>query len=268
MQAVDTVNPQRIVNEAKARNTIGLEVNPIKVTWMLNRNDITKELIKIRNKFPEDINLRAKFFDVARDSNGVQILMPFGSTNTTLQKMIGIKTMDFTIKAGSLFELPVAIKIPDNDTADARMRHCMIMLETFKETEYVPIDDSARTRMEAHFRLGILITQTPPALAAQKGMEMLSFSKLPGDTVYRIVCKNTGKGELRAKSYVEFTSLQNGEKTTIDTKELGVFPDQARIINFVRPSNMKKGKYKVLGVVEPLDDAIPLQASEAEVEIK
>ena len=264
----DTITPQQIVEKAKRDKTIGLDINPIKIQWTLNRNEITKEIIKITNKFPEDITMRAKFLDVTRDSFGVQNFAPAGTLPHTLHKMIGIRSMDFTIKAGTTFELPVAMRLPDSDTADDHMRYCMIMFETFKENVNVPQDDSVRAKIEANFRVGVLVTQTPPALAAQKGMEMLSFSKLPGDSVYQIICKNTGESELRAKSYVEFTSLQTGEKTTVDSKELGVFPGDARIVNFKVPENLKKGKYRILGVVEPLDDAIALQASEAEVTIK
>ena len=97
---------------------------------------------------------------------------------------------------------------------------------------------------------------------------MLSFKSIPGSkNNYQILCRNSGQTELECKSYIELSELKTGKKTTLGPVIFPIFPEQKRYTSFTLPPDMEKGKYTVLAVVDAGEDDIPIQASEAIIDV-
>ena len=91
---------------------------------------------------------------------------------------------------------------------------------------------------------------------------MLSFGALLNlKNTYRIVCENTGETQLYCNSYIELVNIITGEKTTVKSTELPMFPGQKKYFDFVIPATLPKGKYTITGVVDAGSD-LPLEASQ------
>ena len=143
----------------------------------------------------------------------------------------------------------------------------MLFIETLDEKKAPQREGEITTVINTQFRIGVHVYQTPPNLFSGE-IKMLSFAAKPNtnDTAYRIVCENSGSIQLTCKSYIELSNLANGEKTILNYPNFPLFPGQKRYVDFVLPSNLPKGKYAAVAIVDAGSD-LPLEAAQATIEV-
>jgi len=254
-----------VVNAKK----MGLEVKPVRIDFHLSKGEFAYQSIFVTNNFSTTMQFKARFVDWMRDSLGGHEYSEPGTTPRSCAQWMSFGNDVVEIEPGKTKDILVRLKMPDNDSAVAEMRWCLVFLESVTENRVYKPSDSSRAHVNTLFRVGIHILQTPPQLESQKSLEMLSFKSVPGaKDQFQILCRNTGQTQLECKGYLELSSLETGEKITIEPKIFPLFPDQKRYIDFTLPEGLKKGKYTILAVADAGEDDIPLQASEATIDIK
>jgi hypothetical protein len=253
----------------KKASSTGLEVKPVKIDFHLSKGESAYQPIYITNNFNRSVQFKARFSDWMRDSLGGHVYLEPGTIPRSCAQWMSFNKDMVEIEPGKTKEILVRMKIPDSVSVTDEMKWCLVFLESVVENKAYKPSDSSRTYVNTIFRVGIHILQTPPQLESQKDMQMLSFSSVEGkENLYRILCYNSGKTELDCKSYIELSSLASGEKTTLEPIRFTVFPEQRRYTEFALPATIAKGKYAALAVVDAGEDDIPLQASEAVIEVK
>jgi hypothetical protein len=253
---------------AKKKATTGLEVKPAKIDFHLTKGESASQAIYITNNFPKTMQFKARFSDWIRDSLGGHIYLEPGTQERSCAKWMSFANDVVEVEPGKTKEFLIKMKLPDNDSAIKEMKWCLVFLETVKENKVYKPSDSSKAHVNTIFRVGIHVLQTPPKLQGQKELEMLSFKSIPGSkNNYQILCKNTGQTELECKSYIELSELKTGKKTTVGPVVFPIFPEQRRYTSFTLPTDMEKGKYSVLAVVDAGEDDIPVQASEAIIDV-
>ena len=253
---------------AKQKNS-GLEVKPAKIDFHLTKGESASQAIYITNNFNKTMQFKARFSDWMRDSVGGHAYLEPGTTPRSCAKWMSFANDVVEIEPGKTKEFLIKMKVPDDDSAIQQMKWCLVFLESVKENKVYKPSDSSKAHVNTIFRVGIHVLQTPPKLAAQKELEMISFKSVAGSkNNYQILCRNTGQTELECKSYIELSELKTGKKTTVGPVVFPIFPEQRRYTNFTIPPDMEKGKYSVLAVIDAGEDDIPVQASEAIIDVE
>jgi hypothetical protein len=272
--SVFSIDPakQNIIMDSSAflrkKATTGLEVKPVKIDFHLSKGESASQAIYITNNFQRTMQFKARFSDWIRDSMGGHIYSDPGTQERSCTQWMSFANDVVEVEPGKTKELLIKMKLPDNDSAIQEMKWCLVFLESVKENKVYKPSDSSKAHVNTIFRIGIHVLQTPPKLQNQKELEMLSFKSMPGSkNNYQILCKNTGQTELECKSYIELSELKTGKKTVVGPVVFPIFPEQKRYISFTLPSDIEKGKYSVLAVVDAGEDDIPVQASEAVIEV-
>ena len=253
---------------AKKKANSGLEVKPAKIDFHLSKGESASQAIYITNNFGKTMQFKARFSDWMRDSMGGHQYLEPGTTERSCAKWMSFANDVVEVEPGKTKEFLIKMKMPDNDSAIQEMKWCLVFLESVKENKVYKPSDSSKAHVNTIFRVGIHILQTPPKLQSQKELEMVSFKSIPGSkNNYQILCRNTGQTELECKSYIELSELKTGKKTTVGPVIFPMFPEQRRYTSFTLPPDMEKGKYSVLAVVDAGEDDIPVQASEAIIDV-
>lgn len=247
---------------------IGLEVKPVRIDFSLTPGRSAVQPIYITNKFPEKMVFKARFSDWVRDTVGGHQYLEPGTIPRSCAQWMSFENNSVEIEPGKTKEILVKMQLPPDDSTVETMHWALVFIESVKENRILKPTDSSRTTMNTIFRVGIHILQTPPNLQSEKQIEMVSFQSMPEQKGrYRIACKNTGETQLECKTYLELSSLDNGQKTTVGPVMFPIFPDQDRFIDFDLPQDLAKGKYSILAVIDANEDEVPLQASEAVIEV-
>ena len=120
------------------------------------------------------------------------------------------------------------------------------------------------------FQFVVHVFQSPPTVV-DKSAELISFREIstPTDStrVLALKVKNKGESILDCASYLEFTHLQSGSDDRQKPSAFTLLPGASREVKFAIPSNLSKGKYSVLGVVD-FGSRENVLAAEMEVELK
>lgn len=257
------------VKDTTKKNSVGISVKPVRIDFHLSKGETSYQPIYITNNFGKTMQFKARIVDWMRDSTGGHTYLTPGTTPRSCAQWLTFSKDLVEIEPGKTGEILVRLKLPDSANVADEMKWCLVFIESVAENKIYKPSDSARAHLRAIMRVGIHILQTPPTVMDKKDLQMISFVNVPGaKNHYRILCQNTGKTQLECKSYIELSSLTTGEKITIPAIEFPLFPDQKRYTDFVLPETLAKGKYTALGIVDAGEDDVPLQASEATIEIK
>lgn len=269
-QSVVTTDTTGNQDSLQKKKSIGMNVKPVRIDFHLQKGEGAIQPIYITNKFPTKVQFKARFSDWMRDSMGGHQYYPPGTLSRSIAPYASFNNDVVEIEPGETKEILIRIAIPDTaESMVSEMKWCLVFVESVRENRVLAPTDSSRTSVNTIFRAGIHILQTPPQMEAEKNLEMLSFSSLPDvENTYQILCENTGETQLDCKGYLEISSLATGEKVQTEPIRFPMFPGQRRYTNYELPEGLAKGKYTVLAVVDANEDDVPIQASEATIEIK
>lgn len=231
-----------------------VSVQPMKNDFHLRAGESGNIKIYISNKMGTKMQFNVYLGDWRRDTAGAHVYSAPGSEARSCAAWLTFDKTFIEVDTGSIGIINVKMRVPETPEAAAEMKWAMLFVETIRESKAPVASKEMRTEIIPATRFGIHIYQTPPA-ANQKELKLTSFINVTGkENVFRIVCENTGKVQLNCRSYIELYSLDDGKKLTASPVEVPLFPGQMRFIDFILPEETKKGKYTLVGVVDPGDE--------------
>lgn len=236
-------------NDLTPQGTVS--VQPMINDLSLRAGESQEFRIFISNKMGAKLQFNIYLGDWRRDSTGMHVYGASGSMPHSLAPWISIDKKFIEVDTGSVGVINVKLQVPDSPEAVSEMKWAMLFVESVREST-APVETKImRSEIIPSTRFGVHIYQTPPAVF-QKELKLSSFTSLANvDGVFRIICENTGKVQLQCKSYIELSSLDDGKKITGTPIEVPIFPGQIRYIDFTLPEGITKGKYTLVGVVDP-----------------
>jgi hypothetical protein len=231
-----------------------VSVQPMKNDFNLGAGESQEFKIYISNKMGSKLQFNVYLGDWRRDTTGKHIYSTPGSEPQSCAAWVSFDKKFIEVDSGSIGVINCRLQIPKTPEAIAEMKWAMLFVETIRESK-APVETKImRTEILPSTRFGIHIYQTPPAVF-EKELKLTSFIASPfQEGVFRIICTNTGKVQLNCKSYIEMSSFENGKKITVTPVEVPLFPGQTRYIDFTLPEDAPKGKYTLVGVVDPGGD--------------
>lgn len=239
-------------NDLTPQGTVS--VQPMKNDFHLRAGESGDIEIYISNKMGSKMQFNVYLGDWRRDTAGAHVYSAPGSEPRSCAAWLTFDKKFIEVDSGSIGIIHVKMQVPQTPEAATEMKWAMLFVETIRESKAPVETKEMRTEIIPSTRFGIHIYQTPPAIN-QKELKLTSFINVTGkENVFRIVCENTGKVQLNCKSYIELYALEDGKKLTANPVEVPLFPGQIRYIDFTLPDETKKGKYTLVGVVDPGDE--------------
>lgn len=247
----------------------GLIIQPSMIDFTLSANETGSKKINIMNNTPQTVQLRMYLNDWERDSSGKHAYYNPGTRPYSCAPWIKLEKDFVEVPPGGQLPVEITLRMPESAELTREMKWAMLFVEVVKERK-VQTDSSLVSTINPTFRMGVHIYETP-ASVQRREMKMLSFKRTSpvADTniVYTVAVKNEGEVQLRCQSSLELTNLTTGVKTKLGPGLVPLFPGQKRNIQYVIPTNLAKGKYSLLAVVDAGDD-LPIEAAQGELELK
>lgn len=246
----------------------GIFIDPATVDFNLLSGQSATAKVMIINRMDTKKQFRVYLNDWRRDSFGKHTYVAPGTFPQSCARWVSFDKEFVELNPGE--SMPVTIKMTMPDSADAikQMKWAMLFIETIEEKKSPTKFDGVTTSIQTAYRVGVHIYQTPPT-KVNKELQMISFEPRPNskDSIYRIVCQNTGDIQLHCKGYIELQSLSTGKRINIPSVDFPMFPAQTRFVEFKIPADLSKGKYTIVGAIDAGED-LPLEAAESTIEIK
>lgn len=246
-------------------NKRGLTIKPSTIDFKLNNGQTGIAHVYIVNHLDKKKQFSLYLADWIRDSLGAHVYTAPGSTERSCARWVKLDRTFVEIDTGQTVDIPIKMQMPDSASAAGEMKWTMLFLETTEE-QVVESANGLKTNVTNKVRVGVHLYQTPPSLT-YKDVKILSFDQ--ADTSARtchIVCQNTGTVQLECTSYLELSNVATGDKTKIDVPMFPLFPEQRRVVEFIIPDNIPKGKYSLIGVIDAGTD-VPMEAAQEMIDI-
>jgi hypothetical protein len=238
----------------------GILINPATIDFNLNNGQSKTQQIVVTNKMPQKMQFTIYINDWTRDTIGQHQYLEPGTLSRSCARWIALDKKFLDLEPNATQIINVKLSVPDSVQYNDQMRWAMVFIEQVNENKPVTAEKGkVTTSATTVMRVGVHIYQTP-ALVLNKEIRIISFKPMPGNESYRIVCQNTGEMQVRCKSYIELTSTVTGKKYTVNGKEVPLFPEQKRYLDFALPKELPKGVYKIFGALDGGED-IPLEAA-------
>ncbi|HEY1032352.1 MAG TPA: hypothetical protein VGD89_11315 [Flavipsychrobacter sp.] len=248
-----------------AKKRTYLSFGPASFDFNLDRGKTGKQNFYIVNRKskPYQINLTVK--DFTRDSSGNIIFYEPGTIKNSCANWITLDKTYIEVGAGKVGNIGVTVSVPDSINTD-EMKWAMIVAEMPRENLPPHQSGNITTVIENAIKVGSHVYVNFPGMT--KDLKMLSFKPV-NDTTYRIMVKNQGGAQIRCNMSIELSSHATGEKKTFLEDDVPLFPKQVRQLDFKLPKgSVPSGRYTLVALADALDDDIPLEAAQVEIEIK
>lgn len=243
----------------------GVTIKPSTVDFKLNNGQVGTAHVYVTNHLNKKKQFTLYLSDWRRDSLGAHVYTAPGSTERSCARWVKLDKSFIEVDTGQTVDIAIKMQVPDSAAAISEMKWTMLFLETTEE-QLVETASGLKTNMNSKVRVGVHLYQTPPSLT-YKDVKILSFDHADKSArTCHIVCKNTGTVQLECASYLELSNIATGDKTKIDVPMFPLFPEQRRVVEFVIPENVPKGKYSLIGVIDAGTD-VPMEAAQEMIDI-
>lgn len=249
-----------------------ISISPATLYFTAGRGESQTFKITVENGLDSAYSFQVSAADFTRNENAEITYFKPGSTPYSCVPWVTVSNNLIEVEPHSSSSIDVTINIPDSAEAVAKSTWGMILLETIRQKVFSEQHGDINANIERAYRVGVQLYETPPTVI-DKELRMKDFIPMQTRGNYRVVCKNEGGVLLRCNAYIELVSKQTGEKVKVYPKNEGKFPfkvlpGQLRNVDFEVPTNLAKGKYTAVAIVDANDDEVPLEAAQLEIELK
>lgn len=246
----------------------GVFVNPATIDFNLGAGQSGNAEITLINKLNKKTQFNIYLSDWARDTIGKHMYVPAGSLPRSCANWITLDKKFIEMEPNTVTKINLRLALPDSADVAKQMKWAMIFIETVQERQAPGVGAKMTAAITTNYRVGVHVYQTP-VVVKNKDLQMLSFEAQPNsnDSVYRVVCQNTGDIQFRCKGFMELQNLDDGKKYKLEVNEFPLFPEQKRFVDFTIPATIPKGKYSVMAALDAGAD-MPLEAAQKTIVIK
>lgn len=249
-------------------NAQRVNINPTLLTFNAAAGESSAQTITIANVSDEKQVFQLSLGDWLRDSLGNHQYLKTGSLSRSCASWVKLDNSFIEIEPRASKDIRVTLNAPADTLLLKEMKWAMLFIQNVKEQE-----NSKKKKGKVNavineiFRFGIHLYEIPPGVnqAEAKSVDLRADQSIKGN--YNFSIRNTGNIMLQCRAGLELTNMETGEEIKLDRVEFPIFPDAKRIIPLSIPTNLKKGRYSVLAVLEYHED-MPLEAIETTLEIK
>lgn len=251
--------------DTAAKKRTYISFGPAMFDFKLDKGKTEKQTFYIVNRKSKTYQINLAVKDFTRDSAGTIVFAEPGTYKNSCANWISLDKTYVEVGPGKVGRVVVTMTVPDSAQTD-EMKWAMIMAETPSENLPPHVAGNITTVLESQIKVGSHVYVNFPGLA--KELKLLSF-KAMNDSTYKIAIENVGATQIRCNVSIELSSTTSDYKKTFTEDDVPIFPKQKRFMSFNLPKNsVPKGKYTMVALVDAMDDEVPLEAAQIEVDIK
>lgn len=225
--------------------------------------------LKITNISDKKITFQAYFADWLRDSLGGHEYYRADTLSRSCANWVVLNKNLIEVEPQATEDVVVVLKTPFDAKQFDQMKWAMLFLQTVQEKDSVAGNSKElKTEIRELMRVGIHIYQTPPTVNKVEA-KVDYFMHEEKDSIknsYSFKVENVGDVMLNCKSYITLTNITTGQEFKLERLEFPMFPEGKRLLKFVIPDNIPKGKYSALAVLDIGEDE-ELQAIEKTIDV-
>ena len=252
-------------NDMAPANTISAQ--PINNYFNLKPGQSKTVNIQVNNKLHRKMQFNIYPADWHRDTTGAHVYSAPGTEPRSCARWLTVTPTFIEVDSNSIGTVSVTLRIPDSAEAVKEMKWAMVFIESIEVSKAPSLTKEMTSEIIPKTRFGIHINQTPPDVTFQE-LKMIGFTPMDGKKDwFRIIGENTGATELLCKSYIELSAVSDGKKYSVDPIQVPLFPGQKRYFDFQLPATLPKGKYTMVGVVDPGNN-LDIEAAQMSVTVE
>lgn len=247
----------------------GVSVSPSTIRMNVKPGASQQKTVKVTNDSKRKIMFRLSFQDVGLDAAGIHEVAVPGSNRYALSRFLMLNPSYLELNPGESSTVQVIANIPDADSTHLAMWTTLVIDEIRERGKMEVPDAGAKTiglGIQAGIGFGVNIYQNPPEVKVNDvEITGLQFSRADQKKKNGLVMsvKNNGDGIGYCLYYVELTNLLTGKISKHKVKQFGILPGYSRQIMFEIPTDLPKGKYSALTVLD-FGDKEELRTAEVE----
>lgn len=158
----------------------------------------------------------------------------------------------------------VTMTVPDKPGIDELGRWTMLNVTMQRATE-TSKKGNVSLAVKPQILVGSQIYYHAPN--AQKDIQLTAMEKM-NDSTYRVKCNNTGKAIVKCDISMELKDVNSDYKTRLLISDKMVLPGYNRFFDITIPAKVPRGTYNAVAIVDAKDDDVPLEATQATIELK
>jgi len=232
---------------------MGVAVSPSSMHLSIKPGSIVTKEIKVNNATSKTNKFQIGFSDFEMGPNGKPINMRKSNGRYSLSKWITASPTYFELKPGEIMNIKLTFDIPDTDSSYIS---AWTILTIDQVVDRAPLDATDKPGAMSmgiipSMGFGVYVYQNPPNVKT-KNVEIQKFILNDKDGKKKIAfeVKNTGDGIGYCSSYVELTNTKTGKQDRLQVKQFTILPQFSRIFDYDLPTDLAKGKYSVVGVID------------------
>lgn len=245
-----------------------ISIGPVVFDFELSRGQTKSQFIYIVNRKDKGYTFHLTIEDFSYDSVNSMVVSPLGTNPNSCGQWISFDKNFVEVGPNSTAKVLMTMSVPDDPEAEKQMKWAIVKVKTSTDNTYEAQggkDKKIKLAIQPNAGVVIKVHQRPPG--AVKDIKMVSFAKL-NDSTARIGCENTGKTSVECKVSVELTGTDTDYKETFQREGLHILPGTKRLVDIKLPrTDVPKGKYNAIAIIDAGDDDVPLEASQTTFEI-
>ncbi len=231
-------------------------VSPSRLYFDVAPGNYKSQKLRIMNNGTKVQTFTINFSDFS--SNGVKGKTTIDSVSDNVHSMANWLTASpsfFEVAPGELKEVEILLQLPNTPEANT-VKWAVASVKLARENTGSSDKGENVTGMAIipTFSFIIHLFQTPPNVKyTEVVIEKFYRDTLSTrDSVITLVMltKNIGDAIANCASYLDIVNLKTGVKTVIKNKGFTILPSGMREVSFTLPTDMPKGDYNILGVVD------------------
>lgn len=243
------------VPDSSALKDVGVAVSPSHINFNLKPGESKTYEVKVTNETLKKRSFSVSLKDFDMNNAGKSNFQDSGSSKYGMSNWLSIAPTFFELKPGEVQKVNVTLSVPDTGFSN-RAAWSVMFIEERKQRE--ALDNEASDKKISlgvipSFAFGVYLYQNPPTVQNNK-VEITNFQLQNGkETNQRnieLTLKNSGDGIATCVSYIELTNQTTGKQQKLMVKRFVVLPGYTRNYLFALPTNLEKGKYSAVGVLD------------------
>ncbi len=233
-----------------------VSVSPSRFYYNISPGNYKSQKLRVTNNGKNVESFTVNFIDFVSNGNKGKTSIDTSATpEHGMADWLSASPSFFELQPGDSKEVEILLQLPNTPEANT-VRWSLASVKLAKENTGSSEKGENVTGMAIipTFSFLIHLFQTPPNVTYKEVIVEKFYKDTINSTdstlILRMSTKNVGDAIANCAPYLDMVNLKTGEKRKVTTKGFTILPDGEREISFLLPSDLTKGEYNILGIVD------------------
>jgi len=233
-----------------------VSVSPSRFYYNVSPGNYKSQKLRVTNNGKKPQTFTVNFSDfVSNGSSGKTSIDTSSTHEHGMSEWLSASPSFFELQPGESQEIEILLQVPNLPEANTvRWSVAMVKLAKERTGSIEKGENVTGMAIIPTFAFLIHLFQTPPNVTYKEVIVERFFEDTlnNNDSVRYVIMdtKNIGDAIADCVPYLDMVNLKNGEKRKVKTKGYTILPGGVRKIKFRIPSDLSKGEYNILGIVD------------------